>query len=99
MPQGHKSGRKTIMTRLMPLGHNPSTRLMPQGHKVRVYGKHFYSLHYKEKKEKNSCWIFNFGGFGKSVTFFNSLDFFYYLKNEIFLFYLLNLTSKGRASI
>jgi hypothetical protein len=38
MPQGHKSGRKTIMTRLMPLGHNPSTRLMPQGHKVRVYG-------------------------------------------------------------
>ena len=38
MPQGHKSGRKTIMIRLMPLGHNPSTRLMPQGHKVRVYG-------------------------------------------------------------
>ncbi len=38
MPQGHKLGRKTIMTRLMPLGHNPSTRLMPQGHKVRVYG-------------------------------------------------------------
>jgi hypothetical protein len=38
MPQGHKSGRKTIMTRLMPLGHNPSTRLMPQGHKVNVYG-------------------------------------------------------------
>jgi hypothetical protein len=42
MPQGHKSGRKTIMTRLMPLGHNPSTRLMPQGHKVRVYGTHAY---------------------------------------------------------
>jgi len=38
MPQGHKSGRKTIMTRLMPLGHNPSTCLMTQGHKVRVYG-------------------------------------------------------------
>jgi len=38
MPQGHKSGRKTIMTRLMPLGHNPSTRFMPQGYKVRVYG-------------------------------------------------------------
>jgi hypothetical protein len=38
MPLGHKLGRKTIMTRLMPLGHNPSTRLMPLGHKVSVYG-------------------------------------------------------------
>jgi hypothetical protein len=24
---------------VMPLGHNPSTRLMPLGHKVRVYGR------------------------------------------------------------
>jgi hypothetical protein len=39
MPLGHKLGRKTIMTRLMPLGHNPSTRLMPLRHKVSVYGK------------------------------------------------------------
>ncbi len=38
MPLGHKLGRKTIMTRLMPLGHNPSTRLMPLRHKVNVYG-------------------------------------------------------------
>ncbi len=38
MPLGHKLGRKTIMTRLMPLGHNPSTRLMPLRHKVSVYG-------------------------------------------------------------
>jgi hypothetical protein len=37
MPLGEKSGRKTIMTRLVPLGHNPSTRLMPLGHKVNVY--------------------------------------------------------------
>jgi len=38
MPQGYKLGRKTIMTRLMPLGHHPSTRLMPLRHKVSVYG-------------------------------------------------------------
>ena len=38
MPLGHKSGRRKILTRLMPLGHNPSTRLMPLGHKVNVYG-------------------------------------------------------------
>ena len=53
MPQGHKSGRKTIMTRLMPLGHNPSTRLMPQGHKVRVYGISNLlqaNSHHREKK-------------------------------------------------
>jgi hypothetical protein len=31
MPQGHKSGRKTIMTRLM-------------GHKVRVYGISFSTV-------------------------------------------------------
>ena len=49
MPQGHKSGRKTIMTRLMPLGHNPSTRLMPQGHKVRVYGM----IRVEHKNSKN----------------------------------------------
>jgi hypothetical protein len=45
MPQGHKSGRKTIMTRLMPLRHNPSTRLMPQGYKVNVYGKFYIEIH------------------------------------------------------
>jgi hypothetical protein len=39
MSLGHKSGRKTIITRLVPQGHNPSIRLMPLGHKVRVYGK------------------------------------------------------------
>jgi hypothetical protein len=43
-----ESGRETIMTRLMPLGHNPSTSLMPQGHKVRVYGN----------LEKNSVFSF-----------------------------------------
>ena len=38
MPLGHKSGRQKIMTRLMPPGQNPSTRLMPLKHKVNVYG-------------------------------------------------------------
>jgi hypothetical protein len=38
MTLGHKSGRKKIMTRLMPPGQNPSTRLLPLKHKVNVYG-------------------------------------------------------------
>ena len=57
MPQGHKSGRKTIMTRLMPLGHNPSTRLMPQGHKVNVYGSCFSGQPKKISKEVSSSII------------------------------------------
>ncbi len=55
MPQGHKSGRKTIMTRLMPLGHNPSTRLMPQGHKVRVYGTSIFQLISLHENNLNTC--------------------------------------------
>jgi hypothetical protein len=61
--------------------------------------KHFYSLHYKEKKEKKFLFDFYLRDYEKSGTFFHSLDFFYYLKNEIFYFFLLNLTSKGWASI
>ena len=55
MPQGHKSGRKTIMTRLMPLGHNPSTRFMPQGHKVRVYGNKFQNA---RSRLEERAWTF-----------------------------------------
>jgi len=67
MPQGHKSGRKTIMTRLMPLGQNPSTRLMPQGHKVNVYGNFF---DFFSEKIENFYFlnIFRKKGFGKSKS-------------------------------
>ena len=61
--------------------------------------KHFYSLHYKEKKEKKFLLDFYLRDYEKSGTFFQSLDFFYYLKNKISYFFLLNLTTKGWASI
>ena len=41
--------------------------------------KHFYSLHYKEKKEKKFLLDFYLRDYEKSGTFFNSLDLFYYL--------------------
>jgi hypothetical protein len=51
--------------------------------------KHFYSLRYKYKKGKKFLLDFYLREYEKNGTFFHSLDFFYYLKNEILYFFFL----------